>query len=151
MEQLIDFTKKPSQKSVDSFKLRSFDVTLLFTNVALDFKIHVVLKRTYDEYEVNTTIHKQKMRDPLLLCTKIVHISYNGDIYKQADSVAMGSPLGPLLVGIFMLELEETILRTLREHMSPWKGYVDDTITNIKEESTEHVLSKLNGYHNNIP
>ena len=61
--------------------------------------------------------------------------------------MAMGSPLGPVLAGIFMIELERTILPTLRDHMSPWKRYVDDTISYIKEESTEHVLSKLNGYH----
>ena len=34
--------------------------------------------------------------------------------------------------------------------MRPWKRYVDDTISYIKEESIEHVLSKLNGYHENI-
>ena len=88
------------------------------------------------------------MRDRLLLCTKNVHFSYNGDIYTQADGVAMGSPLGPLLAGIFMVELERTILPTLREHMSPWKRYVNDTY--IKKESIEHVLSKLNVYHDNI-
>ena len=46
-----------------------------------------------------------------------------------------------------MVEFERTILLTLREHMSPWKRYVDDTISYIKQEPTEHVLSKLNGYH----
>ena len=48
----------------------------------------------------------------------------------------MGSPLGPVLAGIFMVELERTILPTLREHMSPWKRYVDDTISYIKEVQT---------------
>ena len=62
----------------------------------------------------------------------------------------MGSSLGPILAGISMVELERTVLPTLREHMSPWKRYVDDTISYIKEESIEHVLSKLNGYHDNI-
>ena len=89
------------------------------------------------------------MRDLLLVCTQNVHFSYNGDIYTQADGVAMGSPLGPVLAGLFMVELERTILPTLREHMSPSKRYVDDTISYIKEESIEHVLSKLNGYHDN--
>ena len=37
---------------------------------------------------------------------------------------------------------------SLSEHMSPWKRY--DTISYINEESIEHVLSKLNGYHDNI-
>ena len=90
------------------------------------------------------------MRDLLLLCTKNVHFSYDGDIYTQPDGVAMGLPLGPVLAGIFVVELERTILSTLKEHMSPWKRYVDDTISYIKEESIEHVLSKLNGYHENI-
>ena len=110
----------------------------------------VILKQIYDENEVNNKIPKQQMRDLLLLCTKNVHFSYNRDIYTQADGVAVGSPLGPVLAGIFMVELERTILPTLKEHMSPWKRYVDDTISYIKEESIEHVLSKLNGYHDNI-
>ena len=34
--------------------------------------------------------------------------------------------------------------------MSPWKNNLDDTISYIKEEYIEHVLSKLNGYHDDI-
>ena len=34
--------------------------------------------------------------------------------------------------------------------MSLWKSYVDDTISYLKEEFIEHILSKLNGYHDNI-
>ena len=34
--------------------------------------------------------------------------------------------------------------------MSSWKRYVDNTISYIKEESIEHVLSKINAYHDNI-
>ena len=79
-----------------------------------------------------------------------MYFSYNGDIFTQADSVAIGSPLSPVLARIFMVELERTMLPTLREHMSPWKRYIDDTISYIKEESIEHVLSKLNGYHDII-
>ena len=71
-------------------------------------------------------------------------------MYTQGDGVAMGSPLCPVLAGIFMVEFEITILPTLREHVSPWKRYVDDTISYIKEKPIEHVLSKLNGYHDNI-
>ena len=69
------------------------------------------------------------------------------DIYTQPDGVVMGLPLGPVLAGIFMVEFERTILSTLKEHMSPWKRYVDDT---IKGESVEHILSKSNGYDENI-
>ena len=61
------------------------------------------------------------MKDLLLLCTKNVHFIYSGDIYTQLDGVAMGSPMGPVLAGILMIELEGVILPTLREHMRPWK------------------------------
>ena len=50
------------------------------------------------------------MRDLLLLCTKNINFSYNGDIYTQADGMAMGSPLVPIIVGIFMAELNRTVL-----------------------------------------
>ena len=53
--------------------------------------------------------------------------------------MTMGSPLSPVLAGIFMVELERAILPTLREHMSPWKRYVHDTTSYIKEESIEPV------------
>ena len=85
------------------------------------------------------------MRDLLLPCTKNVNFSYSGDTSKQTDGVAMGSSLRPLLAGIFMVELERAKFPTLREHMSPWKRYLDHTIYRIKEESIENVLSKLKG------
>ena len=56
------------------------------------------------------------MRDLVLLCTKNVHFSYNGDIYTQADGVAIGSPLSPesstfmyiyIYIYIYMVELEQ--------------------------------------------
>ena len=56
----------------------------------------------------------------------------------------MGSPLGLVLPSISKVELERIILPTMREHMSPWKRYVDDTFSYIKKESNEYVLCKLN-------
>ena len=50
------------QNIPNNYKLISFDVTSLFTNVPLDFSIDVMLKQIYDENEVNTNIPKQKMR-----------------------------------------------------------------------------------------
>ena len=59
----------------------------------------------------------------------------------------MGSPLGPVIAGTFMVELEKSLIPNLMEHMSPWKRYVDDTIAVIKLSSIEHVLSILNSFH----
>ena len=100
------------QNIPNNFKFISFDVTSLFTNVPLDFTIDVILKRTYNQNEVNTNISKQQIKYLLLLSTKNVHFSYNSDIYTQTNSVALDSLLGPVLAGIFLVELERTILPT---------------------------------------
>ena len=62
-------------------KLISFDVKSLFTNVPLHFSIDLILKRIYEDNEIQTKIKKKEMKQLLLLCTKNVHFSYNGIIY----------------------------------------------------------------------
>ena len=141
------------QNIPNNFKLISFDVTSLFTNVPLDFTIDVILKWIYDENEatniLNTNIYQQQMRDLLLLSAKNVHFSYNGDVYTSRQC-GMGFADGSSTSRYILVELERILFPTLREHISPWKSYVDDTISYIKEESIEYVLSKLNGYHDNL-
>ena len=90
------------------------------------------------------------MKKLLLLCTKNVHFTFNNKIYQQCDGVAIGFPLGPVIAGIFMVELERTLLPRLTEYMTPWKRYVDDTIATRKLTSIDHVLMILNTFHKNI-
>ena len=59
-------------------------------------------------------------------------------------------PLGIVIAGIFMVELERSLIPTLMEHMTPWKRYVDDTTAVIKLSSIEHVLSIHTSFHQNI-
>ena len=73
-----------------------------------------------------------------------------GESYIQTDGFAMGFPLGPVLSGIFMEELENTLVPTLSNHLMSWKRYVDDTNSFIKEDSIEPVMSVLNGFHPSI-
>ena len=51
------FTHIKGQNILNNFKLISFDVTSLFTNVLLDSTIDVILKQIYNEKEVNTNIN----------------------------------------------------------------------------------------------
>ena len=62
----------------------------------------------------------------------------------------MGSPLGPILAGIFMVELETTIVPTLGNLFRKWKRYVDDTYCIVKTNNINEILSKLNSFHMNI-
>ena len=81
-------------------------MTSLFTNVPLDYTISIILRQIYDQRELETKISREEMKDYLLLCTKNVHISYDNKLYSQKDDAAMGSPLGPVIAGIFIVDLK---------------------------------------------
>ena len=100
------------------YHMVSFDVKSLFTNVPLEYTIGLVLERIYNKGELVTNITRSEMKEMLLLCTKNVHFSYNHDIYIQRDGVAMGSPLGPVLAGIFMMNLERSLVPKLNVYIN---------------------------------
>ena len=128
----------------------SFDVKSLFTYFPLDFIIDVIHSGIYNENKIHANIKRSEMKELLLLCSKNVHFTFNNDIYQQCDGVAMGSPLGPVIAGIFMVELARTLLPRLIEYMTPWKRYVDDTIARIKLTSIDYVLRILNTFQKDI-
>jgi len=96
-------------------------VTSLFTNVRLEYTIDIILRRIYDNGEIKTDIRRADMRNLLLMCTNSVHFTYNNKTYVQVDVVAMGSPLGPVIAGIFMVEVKTTLVPTLGEHINLWR------------------------------
>ena len=147
-----DFIEKIRNVNVPhGFDMISFDVKPLFTNVPLEETINIALDRIYHWKEINISISKNGMRNLLLLCTKNIHFCFGGDIYQQKDVVAMGSPLGPVLAGIFMIELETRIILTVMDNISHWRRYVDDTFVFIKKGYVEqHVLACLNSFYKNI-
>ena len=71
-----EFVKYIQRKQVpDEYKMVSFDVASLFTNVSLEETIEIVLKRIYVNKEITTDISKQ-MKELLFLRTKmyILHL-----------------------------------------------------------------------------
>ena len=131
-----EFTEIIKLKSIpDNYKLASFYVKSLFTNSPLDSTIDISLNRIYEKKDLTVNIDRKDMRDLILLCTKNVHFTFNKDISKQTDGVAMGSPLGPVLAGIIIVELENTMVPRISNHLHFWRRYVDDTFTFVKEES----------------
>ena len=97
--------------------LVSFDVKSLFTNVPLDQTIEIILNIVYKKNEISTDMTKSEMKELLNLCTKSVHFTFDGNIYVQNDGVAMGSPSGPVLANIFLVELERSVIPTLMGKM----------------------------------
>ena len=151
IESTADFIKKLKMMKIkDGYKMVSLDVVSLFTSVPLDYTINIILDKVYREKKVKTQLSRDELRTLLELCTKKMHFSFNGKIYKQKNGVAMGSPLGPVLANIFMVHLEETMIPRLSEKMSSWCRYVDDTFTFIKDGEIENVQQALNDFHPDI-
>ena len=120
----ISFIKH--QEVLDGHKIVSFDVVSLFTNVPLDTTIEIILKQIYDNKKINTSTTKKEMRELFSLCTKGVHFTFHGKTYVQTNGVAMCSLLGPVLLGIFMVEFGNNLIHTLSEHLPCCKRYVDN-------------------------
>ena len=92
----------------------------LFTSVPLDYTIKLILDKIYRDKRIETKLSKKEMKKLLETCTKEMHFSFNGEIYRQVDGVAMGSPLGPVIANIFMVELERTIVPQLEGTIDLW-------------------------------
>ena len=154
------YTVKNSKEFIEKFKnvvpldsnskLASSDMSSLFTSVPLDFTIDVILRRIYMEKEILTNITLNELKELLLLCTKSVHFPLNGQFYLQKHGIAKGSPLGPVIASIFIVELERSLLPKLSFYMISWKRYVDDTIAYVKRDAVDHILSVVNSFHDNI-
>ena len=73
-KEVIDIVRK--ERIPTLYKMISFDVTFLFTMVPLDYTIDLVLKRIYDDKEIQTKINRTEMKKLLLSCTKSVHFTF---------------------------------------------------------------------------
>ena len=63
-----------------------------------------------------TIFTKSEMKKLVTLYIKNLHFSFNNEIYIQTDDPVMGSPLGPVIANIFMIELENTLVLMLKDH-----------------------------------
>ena len=99
---LDEFDARNSFDSDSSF-MCSFDICSLFTNIPLDETINLCLDALYrDDFIKQPPVPETLLKKMLLKATTEVEFSFNDDMYRQVDGVAMGSPLGPVLANIFV-------------------------------------------------
>ena len=142
----------PANLYDEGYKLVSFDVKSLFTNVPLDKTIQVILDRVYNQKQITTTLKKNTLRKLIRdTCSKTAFLS-GGVIYEQKDGVSMGSSLGPVLANIIMTELERSVVsRLIRSGcIKFYARYVDDTLLLVKPEDVDRILSEFNKFHRNL-
>ena len=91
--------------------LVSYDVSALFTNVPVDESIRTLARKAFKEdwfnKKYNLNITEADLIELLEVSTKNQLFQFQGVLYEQADGVAMGSPLRPLMANAFMCNIEE--------------------------------------------
>ena len=148
----FEFVSMIDKQDHNSFKC-SFDIDSLFTNVPLEVTIETVIKKVFGRKRKINGLRKSDFRDLLKLTTMGTVFYFNGNYYKQLDSVVMEYPLGPALANVFLCHPERKRLSKCPGAYSPsfYKGYVDDIFVLLKSENHfNNLLSYLNCKHPNI-
>ena len=61
------------------------------------------------------------MKELLTLCAKTAYFTFDTQVYQQNDGLVMRSPLEPVFIGIFMVELETQIVPTQGNMSLNWR------------------------------
>ena len=88
--------------SPSSVFLCSFDISSLFTNVPLAETIEICADALYNDDSMAPSFPRNIFVELMQLATSSVEFSFNNNMHRQIDGVAMGSPLGPALANIFV-------------------------------------------------
>ncbi|XP_076038162.1 rha [Oratosquilla oratoria] len=88
--------------------IASLDAESLFTHVNVDETISYILDRVYRSDLPALDIQEYVLKAMLETCTKEApFLSHRGELFKQVDGVAMGSPLGVLFANMYMAQVCE--------------------------------------------
>ncbi|XP_076033080.1 uncharacterized protein LOC143020534 [Oratosquilla oratoria] len=127
--------------------IASLDAESLFTNVPVDETINVILDRVYRSDLPALNIPEYILKAILETYTKEApFLSHRGELFKQVDGVAMGSPLGVLFANMYMAQVEKKVFN---DHPPPelYARYIDDVF--ITTSSDEDANSLLTAFQNN--
>ena len=125
----------------------------LSTNIPLDETIDICVDMVYNERKNVKVILKRHFKQLLMLSVKSSFSFFNGVYYKQIDSVAMGSPLGPTLANIFLTYCEDSWLDNFPIQFRPryYRSYVDDVfLIYERKHQVKKFLRYMNSRHPNI-
>ena len=74
---------------------------------------------------------------------EMTYFRFEGEIYQQKFGVAMGSLVSPIVVNLYMEDMEQKIIATALVDCQPrnWKRYVDDVIclVHTKAKKLQHM------------
>ena len=145
------FCEEIKKVSATNRFLISYDICSLFTSIPLKETIDIAVNLLFD-HNPGLNINKAELKKLFEFATSGTYFLFQGIFYDQIDSVAMGSPLGPVLADIFMGYYETLWLNIFREcEINLYRQYVDDIICLFNcESNADKFFEILNTQHPNI-
>ena len=94
--------------------ITSYDVKALFTSVPVQPSIQIVKQRLQQDTTLpqRTSMSISQITSLLEFCLTHTYFLFQGKYYEQVQGAAMGSPISPLIVNIFMEEFEVKALQS---------------------------------------
>ena len=104
------------------------DFESLFMNISLDETINICVNNVFGNKKRVKGHLKKDFKQLLPLSVKSSCFVFNNVYYQQVDRVAMGSPLGPILANLFLVNYESKWLKDCPVQFAPKynRRYVDD-------------------------
>ena len=149
----FDFINKIDKIKINEYKMVSFDVKNLFTNVPLELTIDICCERLYHSTDETSkpNIPEIVFRELLTRATTEFCFKFNNKLYVQVDGISMGNPLGPAIANVFMSYLENKYMKNYHSHPTHYFRYMDDILCFFRDEKdidSFHLF--INSLHENI-
>ena len=136
-DEFIDILRSKQPSGI----LASIDVECLFTNVPVTETIRIILDRVYNSDLPPLELSKNILEKLLFACTTDAPFrGPDGQLYRQKDGIAMGSPLGPLFANFYMCEIERKLLNDPTIAPQIYCRYVDDIFVDVRDEAHLHAI-----------
>ena len=123
--------------------MASFDIQSLFTNISLNETINICVDLVFYKKKKVKGMLKWHFKQLVTISVKPSCFLFNDAYYKEADDVAVGSPLGPTLTNLFLVYYEHKWLENCPLQFRPtyYHRYVDNIF--LMFESRDHVQKFL--------
>ena len=91
----------------------SYDVKALFTNTPIPDTLRIIRERLDSNATLSdrTTLSVDSIMELLTFCVNTTYFMFKGEIFREENGSAMGSPVSPLVANLYMEWFEQCVLR----------------------------------------